>query len=230
MRRLLIIILALVALVVVADRVTLAAAQARLAAVVQKEEDLADRPAVHLNGLPFLTQAIRGEYDGGRIEIRGLRTEKVRVSKLVVDLRDVTVPLSDLVSGNVGDIPAGSVSGTALITYADLAAASGVPGLRIRPKGDRLELTSTVSLFGAEAPIVATARVEVVDQAVRMTSVQVQGVALPKPVAAAVARRMQEKLSFGDLPYGLKLTGVRVAESGVEVSAQARNTVLHKPS
>jgi len=229
MRRWLIGVLLLVGLLVIADRAALAAAKSQLAAQVQREENLAERPAVDLRGVPFLTQAVRGRYDGGRLELRDLRTEKLRVNTLVIDLREVALPLSDLVSGNIGAVPVGSVSGVALVTYVDLAAATGVPGLRITPKGDRLELTFPVEQFGAGAPVTASARIGVAEQAVRMTAVQVQGVQLPESVTTAVLDRLQASLGFGVLPYDLRVTDVRVADAGVEVSANARDTVLRKP-
>lgn len=226
MRRLLITIVVIIGLLVVADRVALATAQSQLAAEVQTEENLPDKPAIKLLGFPFLTQAVGGEYDGGRLEIHNLRTEKLLVNKLVIDLREVKVPLSDLISGGVSAVPVGKVTGVAMVSYAELAKATGVPGLRISPKGDKLELTFAVEQFGTSTPVVATARIGVAENAVRMTSVQIQGSAVPEQVTAAALNQVQSSLAFGVLPYGLKVSDVRVAETGVEVSAEARNTVL----
>lgn len=226
MRRLLITLVVLVGLLVVADRVALAAAESQLAAEVQSEEDLAEQPAIDLLGFPFLTQAVRGKYEGGRLEIHNLRTEKLLVNKLEIDLREVEVPLSDLISGNVSAVPAGKVIGVAMVSYAELAKATGVPGLRISPKGDKVQLNFAVEQFGTATPVVATARIGVADNAVRMTSVQIQGSPVPEQLTAAALSQVQSSLAFGVLPYGLKVSDVRVAETGVEVSAQAKNTVL----
>lgn len=229
MRRLVVTLLVLAGLLVVADRAALAAAESQLAAEVQREEKLAQRPTIDLIGFPFLTQAVGGKYDGGRLEVRNLRTEKLRVNRLVIDLRDVEVPLTDLVSGNVHAVPVGVVSGVAMVSYADLAAATGVPGLKIGAKGDKLELTFAVEQFGTSTPVIATARIGVADQAVRITWVQIQGAALPEELTSAALAQVQSNLAFGVLPYGLKVSDVRVAETGVEVSAHARNAVLRKP-
>ncbi len=228
MRRFLIVVVVLVGLLIAADRAALAAAESQIAERVQQEEQLAQRPAINLLGFPFLTQAVRGRYEGGRLEVQSLRTEKVRVNSLVIDLRDVSVPLTDLVRGKVSAVPVGKVTGVAMVTYADLAAATGVPGLRIGPKGDKLELTFAVDQFGTSTPVIATARIGVAEQAVRMTSVEIQGVQLPKEVTAAALGQVQSSLEFGVLPYGLKVTDVRIAESGVEVSAMAKDAVLRK--
>lgn len=226
MRRLLITLVVVVGLLIVADRAALAAAESQLAAEVQREENLAEKPSIDLLGFPFLTQAIGGRYEGGRLEMRKLRTEKLLVDRLVIDLRDVRVPLSELVSGNVGAVPVGKVTGVAMVSYAELAKATGVPGLKIGPKGDKLELTFTVEQFGTSTPVTATARIGVADQAVRITSVEIQGAPLPETLTAAALAQVQSSLAFGVLPYGLKVSDVRVADAGVEVSAQAANTVL----
>lgn len=226
MRRLLVTIVVLAGVLLVADRVAIATAQSQLAAAVQQEADLADKPSVDLIGFPFLTQAVRGEYDGGRLEIRDLRTEKLLVERLTIDLREVAVPLSDLLSGSVATVPVGRVNGVALVTYPELAKATGVPGLRISPKGDRLQLNFAVKQFGTSRPVVASARVGVSDNAVRITSVEIQGSPLPEQLTSAALNQVQSSLAFGALPYGLNVGDVRVAETGVEVSAQARNAFL----
>jgi len=230
MRRLLITLVVLVGLFVVADRVALAAAQSQLASEVQREEGLSERPSIDLLGFPFLTQAVSGDYDGGRLEVRNLRTDKLLVNKLVLDLRDVNVPLSDLISGNVSAVPVGKVTGVASVTYPELAKATGVQGLRISPKGDKLQLNFAVERFGTSTPVVATARIGVADNAVRITSVEIQGSPVPEQLTAAALSQVQSSLAFGVLPYGLKVSDVRIAETGVEVSAQAQNTVLRAPS
>ncbi len=229
MRRLLILAIVLCGLTIAADRAALATAQTRIAAEVQKEADLADRPSVDLLGFPFLTQAVGGQYDGGRLVAHDLRTDKLKVNRLVIHLREVKVPLVDLITGDISAVPVGAVTGLALVTYAELAAATGVSGLTIAPKGDKLELTFPPEHFRTDVPVIATARIGVTEQAVRITSVLIQGVRLPDMLTAAVLAKVQENLEVGALPYGLQVTDVRVAEAGVEVSASAKNAVLRKP-
>ena len=229
MRRLLITLIVLAALALAADRAALWAAETQLAAEIQRDQDLAERPEVDLLGFPFLTQAVRGRYDGGRVEVDDLRAERLRVRSLIVDLRDVEVPLSDLVSGNVRAVPVGAVTGTARVSYADLAAATGVPGLRIGPRGDMLELRFPVTYLSARVEVIATARIAVVGQSLRISSVEVQGAPVPRAVTRSILARVQAALAVGALPYGLRLSDVRVAETGVEVSARARDTVLQPP-
>lgn len=225
MRRLLFTLVVVIGVLAVADRAALAAAEMQLAAEVQSEEGLAERPSINLLGFPFLTQAVRGRYDGGRLEMRNLRTERLLVNRLVIDLRDVEVPLADLISNNVSAVPVGRVTGVAMVSYAELAKATGVPGLQIRPAGDKLELRFAVDVFGTSTPVVATARIGVAKQAVRITSEQV-GASLPEELTATALTQVQSSIAFGVLPYGLQVSDVRVAATGVEVTAAAQNTVL----
>ncbi|MGB9378500.1 MAG: DUF2993 domain-containing protein [Mycobacteriales bacterium] len=230
MRRLLFTLVVIVALLFVADRAALAGAQSRLAAEVQRQENLPRKPSAKLIGFPFLTQALSGHYQGGRIQMDDLRTQKLLVSNLTIDLRNVDLPVTRLVSGKVGVVPVGKVTGVAMVSYSELARATGVPGLRISPKGEKLELRFAIDQFGTSTPVVATARVGVGEQAVRITSVQIQGAALPDQLTSAALGQIQSSLAFGVLPYGLKVSDVRVADTGIEVSAQASNTVLHPPA
>ncbi len=226
MRRLLVTLLVVLGLALAADRAALWAAEAQLAAEIQRDQDLAQRPDIDLLGFPFLTQAIEGRYDGGRLEIEDLRAERLRVDRLVIDLRDVEVPLSDLVTASVHAVPVGAVSGTAYISYTDLAAATGVPRLTIRPRGEKLELIFPVNRVGTSVQVTATARIGVVAQSVRMSSVEIQGVPVPRSVTNPVLAQIQSQLTVGALPYGLRLTDLRVTQDGLEITARARNTVL----
>ncbi|PZS27198.1 MAG: hypothetical protein DLM59_16875 [Pseudonocardiales bacterium] len=226
MKRLIVGLILLVVLAVAADRVALAAAQTELATGIQSEEHLARRPTVALRGSPFLTQALSGHYTGGRVTIAELTVDKLRLKNLVVDLTDVSVPLGDLVVSRVRQVPVGLVTGTALITYADLAAATGVAGLQIRPKGDELELEAPVTYLGQTVRVVASARVGVQGGALRITSGQVRGVPLPSAVANAALGRLAAAVPLDNLPYGMTVQSFRVTAAGLEVTALSRNAVL----
>ena len=69
MRRLLIVLVVLAALLVVADRVGVVVAENRLAGQIQQQLVLDSKPDVSIHGIPFLTQAIRGRYKDIRVEL-----------------------------------------------------------------------------------------------------------------------------------------------------------------
>lgn len=226
MKRLIVALILLAALAVAADRAALVAAQNELATAIQDEERLAERPTVALRGFPFLTQALSGHYAGGTVTVAELTVQKLRLKNLVVDLTDVTVPLGDLVTGRVRQVPVGLVEGSALIAYADLAAATGTEGLKIRPKGDELELEMPVTYLGQTVQLVASAKIGVQGQALRITSGEVQGVPLPAAVTQAAFGQLADAVPLDNLPYAMKVQALRVTDTGVEVTFLARNAVL----
>lgn len=219
----------LAGLVVGADRGALALARRQIATAIQTREHLAQRPQVQLRGFPFLTQAISGRYDGGRVRVRDLKVKRLRLKTLDVDLTEVSVPLGDLITGRVKQVPVGLVRGTALITYADLSAATGIADLQIRPKGDELELQLPFTYLDQTVQIIASGRVGVQGQAVRITAGDINGLPLPAAVTQAAFDHLADAIPMGNLPYGMTVQSIRVTDAGLEVSALARNAVLRPP-
>lgn len=226
MRRLLVTVVVLLALAYAADRGARYLAQRELARQIQQHEHLARPPSVHLIGFPFLTQVVRGSYDGARVEMRDVPADRIRLDTLVVDLRGVRLPLSDLVAGKVGAVPVEKITGSAQISYTELAAATDIRGLRIRPRGDKIELQVPLPAGAPVDRLIVTARVGVAGQALRITTGEVQGVPVPQPIVDLALAPLERELTLSRLPYGLHLTGLRVAESGLEVSARATGAVL----
>ncbi len=228
MRRLLVAVVVLLLLAVGADRAAVYLVQRNLASQVQREEKLGRPPAVAVHGLPFLTQAVRGRYDGATIDMRNLHRDRLPVQRLTVDLSDARLPLRTLLSGSVDAVPVRTVKGNATIAYADLAKATKIAGLRLTPRGDRLELSLPITQFGATLQLVVSARVGVRAGELQITDGQVQGLPLPASVVDAALSQLSSALPLRHLPYGLLLTGVRVASGGLQVSALAHNVVLRR--
>lgn len=229
MRRLVGTLLVLCALAFAADRGALIMAKRELATEIQAKTQVRQRPGISLRGFPFLTQAFRGRYEGGQVTLHDLRTDRLRVQSLVVDLRDVRLPLSDLLSGAVFAVPVGQLTGTARINYSELAAATGIPHLRLRTRAGRLEIVLPVTRLGQTILIVATGRIAVSGHALRITAGQVQGLPVPQALVDFALAQLRNRLSLEHLPYGLALTGVAVRDTGIEVQVQARNVVLSRP-
>jgi len=129
MRRLLIVLVVLAALLVAADRVGVVVAQNRLASQIQQQLNLDRKPDVSIRGIPFLTQAISGTYKDIRVQLPDVDAGDVQNVAIDARLQGTHVPLSDAVGGNVGQIPVDRISGTLLIPYDELAKASGISGL-----------------------------------------------------------------------------------------------------
>lgn len=94
-------------------------------AVSQEARDqfqLNDDPSVSINGFPFTSQAIAGEYGHITVQAGGVPVEDtLRDVALKANLRDVIAPLSDVLSGNTDSIKIGRLNGEVELKASDIA-------------------------------------------------------------------------------------------------------------
>jgi hypothetical protein len=232
MRRLLIVLVVVGALLVVADRVGVVVAQNRLASQIQQQLDLDREPDVSIRGIPFLTQAIRGTYRDIRVELPDVDAGDVQNIAIDARLQGTHVSLSDAVGGNVDRIPVDRISGTLLIPYDELAQASRISGLKITREGDSLRLTGSVQVLGRSVDAEAVGRVEVNDGRIAINAEQakVAGIPVPQPVLDEAARLLSFRVQPRNLPLNLRITAVRLADNGLLVDAASDDVVLQPDS
>jgi hypothetical protein len=226
-RRLVVVLLVLVALVVAADRVSVRVAEAAVAKQVQQSANLRSRPDVRIRGFPFLTQAVRGSYDRIDVSADDLDRGGVHVTRLTASLHDVRVPLGDALHGDVGAIPVSGIDATALVTYADLAHRSGVVGMTIQPDGDLVRVTGRVTVLGRTVRASAVSAVALRGSRIAVTarSLTVLGQSSPALVNA-LAGTLDLLVPIGTLPYDLRVTGLSVSSAGLRLTARSGPTVL----
>lgn len=228
MRRLLIVIAVLVVLFVVVDRLAAYAASQAVAAQVQRSQNLASKPRVTIGGFPFLPQASSGKYRSIDVRIDGLRPAGLRIAEVDAHLHGVRVSLGNALSGNVKSVPVESVDATALLAYADLSrTVDGIPLSVTAAANGEVRVSGQLSAFGVAVPASAlcTVSVDANELHAVVRSVDVAGVSLSTEITSLV------RANFGftervPLPFGLHLTGVRVAEDGIVVSAAGAGLVL----
>src|SRR3954452_1263679 len=148
MRRAVIVVLVILGLLVVADRVALAAAEHVVAGRIQTDQGLSQRPDVTIHGFPFLTQALSGRYDQVTVHVKGLRDRTVPVQKLTVDLRGVHVPLGAVTSGHLSRVPVDHATATILLSYADSNAYLGNPLHVSQGDNGEVKVTGSVTVAG----------------------------------------------------------------------------------
>ena len=228
LRRLLIPLLVLAGLLYGADRVAHAVAQGVVASALKSAGGLSSSPTVHIEGFPFLTQAISGSYDGIELQASGVGRGDVRLTRLTVTVRGARLPLSEALRGSVGSVPVDSIAGQALMSYAELAAAIDLPGLSITQEGSGVRLRGPVSVLGrtVQASAPATARLQGTTLLVLPGSVEVQGPSTPA-LRAEAAKALTLRLRLGTLPFGLRLSDLRTTAAGLTVAARVGPTVLH---
>ena len=227
MRRLAIVVVVLAGLLVAADRVAATLAASAVEEQVVASTSLASAD-VSIGGFPFLTQAIGGRYDSVSVVATGVAAGGVTLDRLDTTLTGVSVPLSEVLSGSVSEVPVASVRAVALVSYAELSRRSGDRRLTVAPEGDRLRVTGSVSVLGQTVTASALSSVRVDGGAIVVTaeSYSVGNAAASEAISRALGGRLDLRIPVTGLPYGLQVSGVTVVPEGVEVAAAAGATVL----
>ncbi|GAB3355234.1 LmeA family phospholipid-binding protein [Modestobacter lapidis] len=227
MKVLLFLLVLTVGLVVAADRVAENITEDQVATRIAERGELAGPPEVEITGFPFLTQALGGRYEDVRISLTAEQLGQPAGTVAHVSLRGVHVPLSDVLSGSVEEIPVERVEGTATLSYELLAAQLG-GDTTLAAEGDGLRLTRTVELLGVEVPLTAAGTVELDGQevVVDVDQAAAAGLGVPDFVVDRAADLLDFRYPVPALPFGLQVTGVQPEREGVQVSVQATDTVL----
>ncbi|MGE5763067.1 MAG: LmeA family phospholipid-binding protein, partial [Mycobacterium leprae] len=137
-------------------------------------------------------------------------------------------PLTAALRGRAEDVPVAAARADALLTYPDIARALGRDGFTVTPEGDRLRIRGPVHVLGRDVTATALATVTVHRNVVRVRASRAE---IPGTrVSTAVGSRAAGQLKFAvnaRLPFGLRLTGVRVTPDGLVASAGDQRVVLH---
>ena len=211
----------------VADRVAVGIAEDSVGQELAARGGLQAAPGVDITGFPFLTQAVAGRYDDVRLSLSAGQLGQPEGTRADVSLRGVGVPLADVLSGSVQQIPVDRIEGTATVSYPLLAAQLG-PDTTLRPEGDQLRITRTVELLGQQVPLTAAGRV-VVDGdelVVDVGSAEGAGLELPGFLVERAGDLLDLRYPVPALPFGLRLTGVSPGADGVVLTLAAENTVV----
>ncbi|QXG77428.1 DUF2993 domain-containing protein [Modestobacter sp. L9-4] len=220
-------LLLVLGLLVVVDRVGVGIAEDRVATQVAQRGGLAGPPEVDITGFPFLTQALRGEYRDVRLQLTAEQLGQPAGTHADVSLRGVHVPLSDVLSGSVQQIPVDRVDGTATISYALLAQQLGGDTV-LAQEGDGIRVTRRVEVLGTEVPLTATGtvRLEGGDVVIDVGDASAGSLQVPDAVLRRAAGLLDLRYPVPALPFGLQLTSAVPAADGVDVRVEATDTVL----
>ena len=228
------VLLTLVLLAVVADRVGLLVAERSAESKLASYAQFVDKPNVTIHGTPFLTQALRGDYDDIQITSGTVRLDDVTGTNLDVHLRGAHIPLTDLIGGSVTQIPVDTADGSVVVPYDALVARSGIPGLRLSSEGSQVVATGKVTLPGTSLSVDVTAKgtLDMTGGKVRLnvSSVTVNGATVPSALTDQVATLISNAITLPHLPFQLTTARVTADPAGARISATATNVVLKKTS
>lgn len=231
MRRLLIFLIFLLVLAAVGDRVAAGFAARTVASKLQSAAGLPERPDVDIAGVPFLTQAVAGRYQRVEVSADAVPAGELSFAELTATLTGVQVPLSDVRTGDIDEVPVGMVDARVLLAYDELSRRSGNRRLTVTSAGDRVRVTGSVQVLGrtVEATAISALTVEGEELVVTAESFEVGNDAADAAVTRALRGRLDLRIPAGDLPYDLMLRSVEVEPGGVVLRATARDVVLSAP-
>lgn len=214
------------------DRWAVGYAENRLADRIQSGQGLAGSSEVDIHGFPFLTQALSHDLDRVDVKLRGVEVmadgRKTRLSELDASFRSVEL------NGDYSGGTAKTASGTGLITYADLTAASqtgatlaygGAPG--------KVKVTVAVNVLGKTLTRHVVSTITLVDaedgkggKTVRVRAEEVPGEGIP-----GIEKEVRKRTDFdrsldAGLPAGLQLSALTSDETGVHLTLGGSNVVL----
>jgi hypothetical protein len=226
------VLIVLAILVVLADRGAAYAAGSVLAERVgqatTQQGVTSKSTSAEIQGVPFLTQVAAGEYDTVDITLRDVGKEGITVDELRVTASGVRLSTSDLMAGQADKATAERVTASANMSFASLTEALGLPGLTLKREGDALRVTAPLSVYGAEAQMTGLAKVSLNDGklAVDIQDVKLAEGEAPDAILQRAADALSKTMTLPSPPYGLKLTDLKVTDSGVSVTASGANISL----
>ncbi|SHE52597.1 LmeA family phospholipid-binding protein [Streptoalloteichus hindustanus] len=251
MKKLVIALLVLLGLLVAADFGAAAFAEYQLSKKLRAELKLTDDPDVRVNGFPFLTQALAGDYR--EIEIRANRVAfgQFRDLGLVATARHVRAPLSGLASGSAR-VVVDEVDGQLEVRANDIGRMIEIPDLRIEPApeevaavagaagkppaGDRttagVRLTGSTELAGQKIRATVTGVLTLLDNQIQVTPRETKidagggAFSLPEAMKRQVLKTFTFRLDPGGLPLNAQPTEVAAQNGALVIRGKATNVTL----
>ena len=212
LRRVLIPLFVLVALLVVADRVAVHYADRVVAQRVERDQGLSSKPDVSIGGFPFLTQAISGRYDDVTVTLHDVRRGPVRVDRLTAHLNGVHVSLGAVFAQHLNSVPVDRATAQVFVTFADLNSYLSGKHLQASAAGrHQVHVTGSTTVAGRTTTASGVGTVSISGDSVIVSASHGLGFEIP----------------LTGLPFRIKLESAIVTNRGITVSASAEGLVLH---
>ncbi|MFF7181791.1 LmeA family phospholipid-binding protein [Streptomyces sp. NPDC008121] len=206
------------------DRLAVSYAESEAADRVRLGPARAGSTEVDIKGFPFLTQLMDKRLDDVDVKLTGVQAtageRRIRISELSAALHDVTVT-EDYASAR-----AGSATGTALISYADLTAASD-SDVTVAYGGDgKVKVTGGIEILGRKVTRSVLSTVTVTGgDTIRVRADEVPGEGIPG-IEGLIRKRTDFDRTIGGLPQGMKLEKVEAREDGVAIAVNGKDVAL----
>ncbi|TYK43693.1 LmeA family phospholipid-binding protein [Actinomadura decatromicini] len=228
MRKVLLVLLILVAVgLVVADRLGVRIAEDKIGEQVAAQYDLQQQPDVTIHGIPFLTQAVGGDYDHIEVEIGDWTERGVTVSGVKVDMRGVNAPISEVTKGGAANVTAKTATASAVVPYAVIKKEAPREVKGIRPKGDNLEVDLQTVFLGRPFTGTAVVQVKPTARGIAVSPLSVGSPGGPQMPLALVRQQLTWIVPVASLPLGSRISEIQPTPDGLRVAATAENVHLN---
>lgn len=227
--------LVLLGLMVAADRAAAWAAEDQIAEQIAKraaerEIQMQGEPDVSVEGFPFLTQVVGGEFEAINIRMSGVSLDGVDVNTLDIRAVGVAADVGKLMAGS-GDVRASRLTGSATVPFAVVEEALGIEGTKVTGRSGQLVIRVPFDYGIGSVTAVAHAGVSVSKGVVRVkvSEIDVADRKVPsyaRPALDALARKLSREVAMPKMPYGLRLEAAQITESGVAATASAQDVTL----
>lgn len=228
MRKLLIALVVLAALFVAADRIAVATAENRVSSRLAAAYSLPSKPKVTIEGFPFLTQVLFGQYQRVDVSIGDVRADGYTLTRVRAHFSDVRASLSQVLGQAGASVTAAKANGSAQIGYGQIR--SHLPAkVTLAPDGDRLKVSGVLRFHSVHVPVTAVVALSVTSAGIRVTPTSVTtplGFGVPLGAASGA---LSFVIPVHSLPLHLTLTSVSVTPDGLRVAAAASGLHFAQP-
>ncbi|WP_375499304.1 DUF2993 domain-containing protein [uncultured Jatrophihabitans sp.] len=214
LRRVLILVVVLLVLLVVLDRGGDYLAERLAAENLQSSQHLENRPDVSIDGVPFLTQFVRRNYDHLIVDADDLPVADgaLNIQHLHVDMNKLTL------SRDFATFHVQSLTAKATIDYADLGKRLGVDVRYVGNSRIRASKTFDLPVIGTISPTISV-RPALVNGALTFGKSSINGAGDNLgAVATALNEIFNVSLPLDGLPFDIKVRSLTVDPTGLHAS------------
>jgi hypothetical protein len=209
-------VIVIVLVLVIGDRAAKAYTEDRMASQVQSSLALSGKPHVTIQGFPFLTQ----------LAARDFKTVDVNASNETagpggqLEIASLTATLHGMHIHGTNSATVDQFTASALVTFAALAHAGGIPqGITLSSDGPN-QIKATVDILGFSSD--ATAKVtQVGNDKINVKITDFGGV--PADVLGSLT---DFNITIPKLPAGVTIQKISITQQGLQITAAGTNTTL----
>jgi hypothetical protein len=203
-----------------ADRFAAGMAEEQIGKQVAAQSGLGAPPEVEIDGFPFLTQVLAGEYEKIEMSLGEISQRNIKLTDVSAELSGVRAPLSGLINGDTSQVVAGTAAVSGIVPFSTVEK-HAPQGVRMSASGSDLRLRGKLGYAGFSVPVDATVGVKAGREGITMTPKQLRGEGGRPIPLRLVQQRFGFTIPVRDLPLGARVTGVEVVDGGLRITASA---------